>query len=161
MSITNLDDLKRMRNSSAIQQRLEWLESRIFWIGELKRKDLIDNFGISIQQATSDIRLYQSIAPDNLKYDGNVKRYLKTESAIPIFNQSPEKWLSVSHQESKPSFSNFFFLNLIDDFDSINSNNSVPNIVSLSSVSVINPFLINVLYKTLIFTFSLHNSEIS
>ena len=48
MSITNLDDLKRMRNSSAIQQRLEWLESRIFWIGELKRKDLIDNFGISI-----------------------------------------------------------------------------------------------------------------
>lgn len=101
MSITNLDDLKRMRNSSAIQQRLEWLESRIFWIGEFKRKDLIDNFGISIQQATSDIRLYQSIAPDNLKYDGNVKRYLKTESAIPIFNQSPEKWLSVSHQESK------------------------------------------------------------
>ncbi len=100
MSIKKLDELKLIRNGAAITQRLEWLEGRIFWVGELKRADLIERFGISIQQASSDIRLYQELAPNNLQYDGSIKRYLKAELASPLFEQSPETWLYSSSGES-------------------------------------------------------------
>jgi hypothetical protein len=59
-----------------VKRRLEFIEFRLFWEGKLNRRDLIDFFGISIPQATADLKQYSEIAPENLKYDSVEKAYV-------------------------------------------------------------------------------------
>jgi len=68
-----------------IKQRLEFLEYRLFWEGTINRKDLIDAFGVSVPQASADIKKYKQNAPGNIYYDKSQKRYLVTSKFKPIF----------------------------------------------------------------------------
>lgn len=102
MSNCRLDIFKTMRNGQAIQSRLQWLEDRIFWVGELNRSDLVSRFAISPQQATADIKLYQEHAPDNLHYSGSKKLYTKADSFKPLFDKSLEAWLT-SNADEEPT----------------------------------------------------------
>jgi hypothetical protein len=60
-----------------VLRRLEFIDFRLFWTGRLNRSDLSELFGISAPQASSDIALYQEMAPDNLGYDRGQKVYLR------------------------------------------------------------------------------------
>ena len=57
-----------------IEQRLEFVDFRLFWEGKINRADIIDRFKISIPQASKDLTLYESLAPGNLEYDASGKR---------------------------------------------------------------------------------------
>jgi len=66
-----------------VEKRLEFIEFRLYWDGRLNRRDLVDTFGISAQQASADIATYEEIAPENLSYDPGRKTYLRSDPFSP------------------------------------------------------------------------------
>jgi hypothetical protein len=64
-----------------VEQRLEFIDFRLFWERRINRSDIIDRFEISVPQASKDLSLYEEKAPGNLVYDKSAKRYL----ASPLF----------------------------------------------------------------------------
>lgn len=74
-----------------VKRRLEFVDFRLFWDGRFNRKDLVDTFGISPQQASSDIAQYEAIAPANTFYDRGQKAYLRKPTFTPAF--SAERYL--------------------------------------------------------------------
>lgn len=99
MSNNPLEILHSMRNGTVVGQRLEWIENRLWWVGELNRSDLILRFGISPPQATNDISLYQKLAPTNLTYDAKKKLYVCRDEFAPLFPKNHERWLKESAAE--------------------------------------------------------------
>jgi hypothetical protein len=67
-----------------IEQRLEFIEFRLFWDGQFNRSDLTEKFNISVPQASMDLARYQMIAPNNIRYDGRLKTYVATEGFEPV-----------------------------------------------------------------------------
>ena len=59
-----------------VEQRLEFIEFRLFWEGAINRADIVDFFGVSVPQASKDLTLYQERAPGNMVYDTRGKRYV-------------------------------------------------------------------------------------
>ncbi|WP_342450660.1 WYL domain-containing protein [Sphingomonas sp. CFBP 13728] len=77
-----------------VQRRLEFIDFRLFWDGRFNRRDLAETFGISAQQASSDIAQYTARAPDNLVYDQTLKAYLRTATYEPkLMHASAERYL--------------------------------------------------------------------
>ncbi len=68
-----------------VKQRLEFVDFRLFWEGRLNRLDLAKVFGISVQQASSDLQIYQQLAPGNMDYDVALKSYVRLPSFRPVF----------------------------------------------------------------------------
>ena len=93
MSNTQTTNFDGLRNGQVIKRRLNWLEDRLYWIGELNRADLTRRFGISPQQASADIAMYQSLAPPNIDYDRSRKLYKKGEKFAPLFEKDLAEWL--------------------------------------------------------------------
>ena len=60
-----------------VERRLEFIEFKLFWEGHVNRGDLIDKFGISVNQASTDLNRYLGIAPDNMGYDKSAKAYIR------------------------------------------------------------------------------------
>jgi len=76
-------------------QRLQFIEFRLLWDGQVNRSDLINAFGISVPQATLDFREYMQRAPENMDYDKRRKFYFPTHKFNPIFiSTSAEVYLS-------------------------------------------------------------------
>jgi len=69
----------------SVEQRLEFIEFRLFWEGRLRRADLVDEFGISVPQASADIQRYSALAEGNIKYDSSAKTYVIGSSFRPHF----------------------------------------------------------------------------
>jgi hypothetical protein len=59
-----------------VRKRLEEIERRLWWTGRLARADLVTHFGISTQQASADIGLYQEMAPGNAVFDRSLRTYV-------------------------------------------------------------------------------------
>jgi hypothetical protein len=68
--------------SWGVQQRLEFIEFRLFWEGSINRADIKDCFGVSTPQASKDLMLYQERAPGNMEYDTRAKRYVAAEKFV-------------------------------------------------------------------------------
>ena len=68
-----------------VERRLEFIEFRLFWEGRVNRSDLIDTFGVSINQASTDLNRYLAMAPANMAYDKRVRAYLRTDRFKPGF----------------------------------------------------------------------------
>src|SRR4051794_6862761 len=84
---------KRLR--WAPEQRLEFIEFRLFWDGAVNRSDLMDRFGISEPQASKDLATYRDLASDNLEYDSSKKRYVAANSFRPVFlKPNPDRYLA-------------------------------------------------------------------
>jgi hypothetical protein len=78
-----------------VEQRLEFVEFRLFWEGGVNRSDIIDTFGVSVPQASKDLTLYQERAPHNMIYDKSAKRYIAADGFKPQFlNPDPDAFLS-------------------------------------------------------------------
>lgn len=77
-----------------VEQRLEFIEFRLFWDGELNRSDITKRFSVSVPQASADVSLYKDRAPENVRYDGSKKKYLATEEFKPrLFQPNAERYL--------------------------------------------------------------------
>nr|WP_221288951.1 WYL domain-containing protein [Amaricoccus macauensis] len=60
-----------------IEQRLEFIEFRLFWEGHVNRIDVMQQFGVSVNQASSDLNRYIALAPDNMVYDKSARTYVR------------------------------------------------------------------------------------
>jgi hypothetical protein len=77
-----------------VRKRLEFIEFRLFWDGRLNRSDLQDVFGLSHQQASTDFKTYQSLAPNNLSYDHTHKAFVRTANFLPVLmGESSNRYL--------------------------------------------------------------------
>ncbi|TGD41337.1 WYL domain-containing protein [Pseudotabrizicola sediminis] len=70
-----------------VEQRLEFIEFRLFWEGHVNRSDVMEKFGLSVNQASSDLNRYIGLAPDNMTYDKSLRTYVRDTRFTPIFNK--------------------------------------------------------------------------
>lgn len=76
-------------------RRLEFIDFRLRWDGQLNRSDITEYFGISVPQASLDIARYLEIAPGNLEYDRRSRVYVATQKFKPLFPASdPQRYLN-------------------------------------------------------------------
>lgn len=68
-----------------IEQRLRFIESRLFWSGSINRRDLVDQFQITQAIASQDLADYQTLARGNAVYDKSAKLYRAGRSFRPLF----------------------------------------------------------------------------
>ena len=68
-----------------VEQKLQFIEFRLFWEGHVNRSDLIDKFGVSPNQASGDLNRYIALAPDNMVYDKSGKTYVRASAFRPFF----------------------------------------------------------------------------
>lgn len=68
-----------------VEQRLEFIEFRLFWEGHVNRIDLMDQFGVSVNQASMDLNRYIGFAPDNMVYDKSARTYVRGPGFKPQF----------------------------------------------------------------------------
>ncbi|WP_312382403.1 hypothetical protein [Atlantibacter subterraneus] len=99
MSIDELQNIASLRNGAMILTRLKWIDEQLLWMGEFNRTELVYKFGISTQQASSDINRYQELAPDNFVLDYRYKAFCATDSFSPVFDSNPITWLQNNTDE--------------------------------------------------------------
>lgn len=92
------EDINQLENKEirwAIQKRLTFLETRLYWEGQINRSDLVRRFKISVPQASADIAQYIKLSSDNIEYVPTKKTYVATENFEPLFFvPSSEQYLS-------------------------------------------------------------------
>lgn len=76
---------KAVKRRWGAEQRLEFIEFRLFWEGGVNRSDLTSHFGVSVPQASNDLSDYKELAGSNLRYDASEKRYVATQDFKPLF----------------------------------------------------------------------------
>jgi len=59
----------------SVERRLEFIASRLQWEGRINRADLVGRFGVSPNQATADLKRFEALHPDALRYDQRAKTY--------------------------------------------------------------------------------------
>jgi predicted DNA-binding transcriptional regulator YafY len=69
----------------SVERRLEFIEFRLFWEGHVNRGDLMGAFGVSVNQASTDLNRYIAMAPDNMVYDKSARTYARTAQFEPLF----------------------------------------------------------------------------
>jgi hypothetical protein len=66
--------------------RLTFIDFRLYFLGELRRADLVDRFLTGAAGSTRDIATYRELAPENLDFDGSDKAYRPSKSFVPVFD---------------------------------------------------------------------------
>jgi hypothetical protein len=85
----------RTRLRWGTEQRLEFIEFRLFWDGVVNRSDITERFGVSVPQASADLTQYRELAPENIRYDASRKCYLRTEDFRPrLLKPNAERYLA-------------------------------------------------------------------
>ncbi len=97
------DKLSAMTQSQ--RDRLAFLELRLRFVGEFRRQDLIERFGIQAAAATRDIGQYKELGPHNLDYDTKRKVYVRADWFRPVFDFAASRvltWLSQGFGDGEP-----------------------------------------------------------
>jgi predicted DNA-binding transcriptional regulator YafY len=90
-----LEQSVEKRLSWGAEQRLEFIEFRLFWDGVLNRSDITERFGVSVPQASNDLAAYRELAPANLEYDSSAKCYVSKPAFKPRFlKPNPDRYLA-------------------------------------------------------------------
>jgi hypothetical protein len=85
MSRESRDDLKggdELRWS--VERRLAFIESRLFWLGDVNRPAVVERFGVSMSQASTDIARYLALNGGNVTYDKSAKCYVALADFRPV-----------------------------------------------------------------------------
>ncbi|MFN7104697.1 MAG: WYL domain-containing protein, partial [Pseudorhizobium sp.] len=53
--------------------------------GHVNRGDLMEAFGVSVNQASTDLNRYIGMAPDNMTYDKSARTYIQGSKFDPLF----------------------------------------------------------------------------
>ena len=79
----------------SVEQRLEFIEFRLFWQGQVNRSDLIETFQVSVNQASGDLTKYSDLAPGNMVYNVRVRSYERAPGFVPrFFKPDANRYLS-------------------------------------------------------------------
>jgi predicted DNA-binding transcriptional regulator YafY len=71
----------------SVERRYEFMEFRLYWQGNINRSDLMEAFGISVQQASKDFANYIEGRKSNLSYDKRQRTYLRGKNFRPRYFQ--------------------------------------------------------------------------
>lgn len=78
------------------RQRLRFLESRLLWGGEVNRRDICDEFGVTPNHFSRDVRAYKEHFPSNIRYDEISRSYRPTENFQPaLASEDPGEYLAL------------------------------------------------------------------
>lgn len=78
----------------SVEQRLAFIERRLYWDGQINRSDLVSQFSISVPQASADLSAYEAAAPGNMRYDKSAKAYLASTDLQPRAEPSARQYLA-------------------------------------------------------------------
>jgi hypothetical protein len=78
--------------------RLTFIDFRLFFLGELRRADLMERFSTGAAGATRDIAMYREIAPNNCDLDNAQKLYRPSDSFVPVFEHPVVRALTALSQ---------------------------------------------------------------
>ena len=76
------------------RERLAFLEFRLWFLGDVRRQNLMDRFGIAPAVATRDLAAYRELASQNIAFDGSRKLYVPGEEFSPLFEYRAERVMS-------------------------------------------------------------------
>lgn len=68
-----------------IDQQLGWIEFRLFWEKQVSRRDPIEQFGVSVNKPSTDLKCYVGFAPDNIVCNRRAWIYVLRWSFKPHF----------------------------------------------------------------------------
>lgn len=71
--------------SSAQRERLEYIDFRLFFLGEVSRSDLVRQFGIGTAAATRDLSDYKELVAANIVFQRATKTYVIGKEFKPLF----------------------------------------------------------------------------
>jgi hypothetical protein len=80
------------------RERLSHIDFKLYFLGELRRADVVERFETGPAGATRDIAQYREIAPENLDLDQATKTYRPTPAFSPLFEHSPQRVLTALSQ---------------------------------------------------------------
>lgn len=78
--------------------RLAYIEFHLFFLGELRRQDVMDRFQTGSAGATRDIAMYKQLSPDNLEFDSTTKVYRPAPAFHPLFAHEAGRVLTALSQ---------------------------------------------------------------
>jgi hypothetical protein len=84
--------------SQTQRERLAYIEFRLYFLGEARRQDLMNRFGVAPAGATRDFAQYKELFPHNIGFDGSTKTYIIGENFTPAFKHVPERVLTALSQ---------------------------------------------------------------
>lgn len=84
--------------SRAQRERLAYIEFRLYFLGEARRQDLIQRFGIAPAVATRDFAQYRDTFPENINFDSKTKRYVLGDGFSAAFRHASERVLTALSQ---------------------------------------------------------------
>ena len=78
--------MNKMQSISQQQQeRLFYIEFRLYFFGTVNRFDVEKRFNIKVASASRDLKAYLQLAPNNTRYDKNLKTYIRLDSFSAVF----------------------------------------------------------------------------
>lgn len=80
--------------SYAQRERLFFIEFRLYFLGDVRRQDLMKRFGVAPAVATRDFAQYRDMFPDNISFDSRSKCYVIGDAFSPAFNHLAERVLT-------------------------------------------------------------------
>lgn len=80
------------------RERLSHIDFKLYFLGELRRADVVERFETGPAGATRDIAQYKEIAPENLELDLATKTYRPTPAFVPLFEHQPQRVLTALSQ---------------------------------------------------------------
>lgn len=78
----------------SVEQRLAFIDRRLFWDSKINRSDLTNYFSISIPQASADLSHYEAVKPGNMVYDKSAKAYVAASGFSPRTEPSAREYLA-------------------------------------------------------------------
>lgn len=90
---TNISSEKISNSSLAQRERLAYIEFRLFFLGDIRRQDLMERFSVAPAAATRDFTLYREQCPDNIDFEGSRKTYILGKAFNPLFEHNIERVL--------------------------------------------------------------------
>ena len=79
-------------------ERLIFIEFRSYFLGEVKRNDIMERFGVASAAATRDLTLYKTLSNNNIALEQKSKTYLPTAGFKAIFNHPIDQTLTAISQ---------------------------------------------------------------
>lgn len=71
--------------NAALLARLRFIDFMLDHAGQVGRRAICDYFGVSMVQASLDLRAYRDLVPDNLAYNAGVRVYQRTPAFVRRF----------------------------------------------------------------------------
>lgn len=130
------------------RQRLAYIDFCLLFKGAIHRQDLITRFEVGLSAGSRDFTLYKELAPKNLVYSTQEKRYFQTENFNPLFEHDAKRTLVKLANDISDGFDAIGDIHFpVESASSLN----VPDIFVVAKVvqAIVNNKAISVIYTSL------------